>query len=218
MSAHDDYLDPDLHLWPAEDYGFETVKAALRKRDNGRWRWDAIDCSWSGKDADLEPFGHQGCILISIDDEFATVEVHAGKTFAGAYVALNLPRKANGSNSTYDKVLGVYMEQAEGIVCGCSSSGEWDGDSWCMTHRGIIKVPVIANEDETDVDGEKMAESIVTAAKASLANWEREIGMADDMMEVLAGWKKYNRKKELVPCREGRPGPGSAWAMYRATK
>jgi len=216
VSAHDDYLDPDLHLWPAEDYGFEPVQAALKKRDSKRWRWDALDCCWTGKDADLEPWGHQGCTLISVDEEYATVEVHAGKTFVGTDVTLNLPRKVENSNATHDKVLDVYMEQAQEIVFGCGASGEWDGDSWYMTHRQVIKVPVIPNEDQTDVDAEKTADAIVTAAKASLADWEREIGVANEMIEVLSGWKKYNRKKELVPCKEGKPGPGSAWAMYRA--
>ena len=215
MSAHDDYLDPDLHLWPAEDYGFEGIQAALKKRDSGRYGWDAIDCCWTGKDADLEPWGQQGCMLISVDDEFATVEVHASKTFAGTDVTLNLPKHAEDDDEVSDGVLEIYMKQAEGIVCGCGSSGEWDGDSWLMTYKGTIKVPVIPNEDETDTDHEKTAEAIITAAEASLADWEKEIGMADEIMEVLAGWKKYNRKKELVRCKEGRPGPGSAWAMYR---
>lgn len=215
MSAHDDYLDPNLHLWPAEDYGFEPVQAALKKRDSGRWK-KSVDCSWTEESADLEPFGHQGCTLISVDEEYATVEVHAAKTFVGTDVALNLPRKAENSNATYDKVLDVYMEQAEGIVCGCGASGEWGEDSWYMTHKETIKVPVIPNEDQTDVDAEKTADAIVTAAEASLADWEREIGFADEILSVLAGWNKYNRTKELVPCKEGKPGPGSAWAMYRA--
>lgn len=218
MSAHDDYLDPDRHLWREEDYGSEDIKAELKKRDSKRWRWDAIDCCWTGKDADLEACGQQGCILISVDDEFATVEVHAGKTFAGTDVTLNLPRKAENSNATHDKVLDVYMEQAEQIACNCGSFGEWDGDSWYMTHKGTIKVPVIPNEDGSSTDAEKTADAIIAAAEASLEAWEKEIAIAGDALEVLSGWKKYNKKKELIPCREGRPGPGSAWAMYRASK
>ncbi len=216
MSAHDDYLDPDLHLWPAEDYGFENIQSALRKRSTGRWRWDAIDCCWTGKDADLEPFGNQGCILIAVDEEFATVEVHAGKTFVGLDVSLNLPKHADRSEKLSDAARDIYMKQAQGVVCGCGTSGEWDGDSWYMNYKGVIKVPIIPNEGKTDVDDEKMAEAILTAAKASLAGWEREIGLADDMLNVLAGWDRYSSKKELVPCKEGRPGPGSVWAMLRS--
>lgn len=207
-SMHNDCLDPDRHL-PPEDYGFDLILAELKKHNTGRWRWDGIDCSWTGKDADLEPWGHQGCKLISVDEEHATVEVHAGKTFVGTDVCLNLPEHAEQDDEVLDQIHEIWMWQAQEIVCGCGASGEWDGDSWWMTSNHTIKVPVTLFDDG-NVDAEKTVSAIVKAAEKSLKEWEYEIGLADKMMSVLAGWKHPNHRR----CKEGRPGKGSVWSMY----
>lgn len=212
-SMHNDYLDPDRHL-PPEDYGFDLILSELKKHNTGKWRWDHIDCSWTGKDADLESWGNQGCKLISVDEEHATVSVHAGKTFVGTDVTLNLPKSAEDDEELLEQINEIWMSQAQEIVLGCGSSGEWDGDSWWMTTKHTIKVPVTLFDDG-NVNAEKTASSIVTEAKKSLKQWEDEIRLSDDMMSVLAGWKCYDRRNRLVPCKEGRPGKGSVWSMYR---
>lgn len=215
-SMHNDYLDPDRHL-PPEDYGFDAVLSELKKRNTGKWGWDYIDCSWTGKDADLENWGNQGCKLISVDEEHATVEVHAGKTFVGTDAALNVPKRVERSNALFEKVQSIWMEQAEMVVCDCGISGDWDGDAWLMKTNHVIKVPVEL-DDHGCVDAEETVEKIIKAAKESLLGWGKEIQSADDAMNVLSGWMDYNSNGELVQCKEGRPGKGSVWSMYRIAK
>ena len=54
----------------------EAAVLAELKKYGKRWDWDGVDCTWTGKDADLETHGYQGCKLIRIDKGVATVEVH----------------------------------------------------------------------------------------------------------------------------------------------
>ena len=207
---HNDYLDPDCHLWPEEDYGFEEILAALKKHDTGRWQWCGIDAAWTGKYGDLSRYGQQGCKLDSVDEENATVTVHAVKLFAGYDVCINLPDKATDEQA--EECVKIFMEQAQLVVDGCASDGEWDGDSWIMTSTEVIKVPVESTADEK-IDAVQTARVIIAKAEASLAGWEKEIGLADDMMTVLAGWKQV--RKMDIDCPPGKPGPGSVWELYK---
>lgn len=206
---HNDYLDPD-RFFDREDWGYGEILTALKKHNTGRWKYDYIDCSWTGKDADLEVFGNQGCKILCVDDEHVTVEVLAGKTFVGIDVSLNLPDEAETDEIVFNACHEIYMEQAQEVVCGCGSSGEWDGDSWYMTHSGTIKVPVVAKDGEIDADATAL--DILKESEKSLKNWEREIAIADDILNVLAGWKTG---KKLRHCKPGKPGPDSVWGLYK---
>jgi hypothetical protein len=212
---HNDYLNPDIHNPSHEDYGFDDLVKALKARDNGRWSWDEIHASWTGKDADLEPHGHQGVTLENICDEFAYATAHTGKTFVGHDVCLNVPRWVDNQASckVLDKVREIYMEQAQEIVCGCNVHGEWDGDSWYMSDSVSFKVPVILDDNGEPKFGE-IADSLIAEGEKALKQIEDELVLADEIMSQIAGWLTIRKNGKRHHHKEGRPCRGSAWSMY----
>lgn len=204
-SIHNDYLDPDKHLWPDEDYGYDAILKALKDRSTNRWQYKEIDCCWTGKDADLEWQGQQGLHLDSVDDEYAYATVHAGSTQAGDDVCLNFPDDA--SPEEYDKAREAYLEQMTEVICGCGYSGEWSGDDWYITTEEKIKVPVVMSEDETEVNAEAIADALIAEGEKALANWEREMKSVDLAGSQLAGWKDAKGRR----MKEGRVPKCAAW-------
>ncbi len=217
-SAHNDYLDPDRHN-PPEDYGYDGLLEALKKRDTGRWSYDEIDCCWTGKYADLDPHGYQGTHLDSVDDMYAYATAHIGKTFAGHDVTLNVPRWVDEEDSgeTYDKVRDIFMEQAQEIVCGCSVPGDWSGDDWFLSDKVSFKVPVVLTK-EGEVDFNATADALVEEGEKALKPIEDELVLADQFMETLAGWATYDKDGNATHHKEGKPCEGSAWDMYQWTQ
>jgi hypothetical protein len=200
---HNDYLDPDKHLWPDEDYGFNGVLGALKKHDTGRWQYDKIDCCLSGKDADLE-LGYQGIQLNSIDDEFAYATVRSGKTVVGDDCCFNLPD--NASDELFEKARQAYLDQMYEIVCGCGYSGYWSGDDWFISYEEQIKVPIILDE-ENGTDGEKTAEALLAEAEKVLKPFEKEMEYLELAGSQLAGWKDARGRR----MKEGRVPKCAAW-------
>jgi hypothetical protein len=217
-SAHNDYLDPDRHN-PPEDYGYDGLLEALKKRDTGRWSWDEIDACWTGKYADLDPHGYQGMHLDSVDDMYAHATAHIGKTFAGTDVSLNVPRwvEEEDSGETYGEVLDIFMEQAQEVVCGCNVPGDWSGDDWFLTDTVSYKVPVVLTK-EGEVDFDATADALIAEGEKALADIEQELVLADQIMETLAGWRSYNKDGKATHHKEGEPCEGSAWDMYQWTQ
>ena len=192
----------------------EAAVLAELKKYGKRWDWDGVDCTWTGKDADLETHGYQGCKLIRIDKGVATVEVHAGKTVAGTDVCLNTPRRA--SRRAQDSALEYYLKKVTAVICDCSYHGYWSGDDWFITHEVTIEVPVVTAK-YGKVDAETTASAIVMAAEESLKDWDRECEAMEEILSVISGWSSYrpSRKKHFRR-KEGHPGPGSAWAQSQA--
>lgn len=201
---HNDYLDPDRHLWPDEDYGYNEVLAELKKLSSNRWQWEKIDCCWTGKDADLEACGQQGLHLDYVDEEHAHATVHAGSTQAGIDVCLNFPDTATEEEN--DKARDAYIDQMTEVVCGCGYPGEWSGDDWYLTTEHQIKVPVVFNEDDT-VNAEATAEALITEGEKSLKAWDEEMSYVDLAGCQLAGWKDAKGRR----MKEGRVPKCAAW-------
>ena len=213
-SMHDDYLDPDRHLWQAEDYGLEPVKDALRKRCTRRWRWDAIDCCLTGKYADLEPWGQQGVQLVGLDEDNARFVVHCGATIPGLDACINMPKWAESSDDVQEKVRDVFMSAAQEHVIESGLRGEWDGDSWYMHYSHDLSVPTVVDATSNDTDHEAVAVAIIKAAENHIEkHWEPSLMMLGDQIEILCGWKSRSGRR----LKDGRPGKESAWAMYRAS-
>jgi hypothetical protein len=200
---HNDYLDPDRYFNQPEDYGHQPMLDALKAISTNRWRWDEIDCCWTGKDADLEPRGQQGLHFDYITEEKAYATAHIGKTFVGDDVTLNLPRSI--SDTLREKCHEAYMEQSQEVVCGCDCPGEWDGDSWFMSAQEKVSVDVVYTDDEPDYAA--TAKALRDAAQRSLADVERELVVADNIMSMLSGWRTDKGK----PCKDGKP---IKWAAY----
>lgn len=218
-SKHNDYLDPENHTNAERSEVFNAVAAKLKERDTGRWQWDEIDCCWTGKYADLDPWGYQGLHLDSVDDDYIYATAHVGKTFVGTDVTLNVPKWVDEQESckTLDAVHDIYMEQAEAVVCGCAVAGEWDGDSWFMSDSQKFKVAIKYNKDgETDI--EAAVDALISEGEKAIAHFERELVMADQMMNQLAGWTTVRRNGKTHLHKDGRPCRGSAWWLYRKQK
>jgi hypothetical protein len=200
---HNDYLDPDMHLWPDEDYGYEGVLGALKKYDTGGWQYKEIDCCLSGKDADLE-LGDQGIQLNNVDDEFAYATVRGGKTVVGDDCCFNL--KDDNDEAEFEKAKEAYLEQMTELVCGCGYPGEWSGNDWFITFEEKIKVPIVLDE-ENGTDGEKTAEALLAEAERVLKPFEKEMEYLRLAGSQLAGWKDARGRR----MREGRVPKCAAW-------
>ncbi len=199
-SMHNDYLDPDRAGLNDENWGieFDAIEKGLKEHDTGRWDWEKITCCTTSKDADLTPWGCQGIELVSVNEDAVTVVIHGYKTFVGDDICLNEPK--GYTDEQVDTARQLYLDQAELIVQGCGSAGEWDGDSWIMAFEEEVKIPWAFNEDMTP-DYDTTVKSILEAAETLISPWETEIELADGMLDQLAGWKdsKGNR------CQEGEP-------------
>ena len=207
-TAHNDYLDPDRHLWGDENYeeDYELIIDALKPYDTGRWEWDRIDCCITGKDADLEPWGPQGIEIVSCDDGGVKCIAHIGKTFAGSDVCLNLPESMNADEDAWNGAVDAYLEQAQEVVCGCNLAGEWTGEDWWLCDNVEFSVDWVMNDDTPDYAA--TAKKIVKLALNELAPLEDELRLADQLLDQLAGWITG---KDNARCEGGAPGPEAAW-------
>jgi len=197
--SYSDYLDPDRHLGFANDeFGdlCEDIKAELRKQNDGRWEWEQIDYCFTGKDADLEPWGDQGVEVVRCDDDGVHCCAHIGKTFVGDDVCLNLQPEIENDDEAWEKAREAYLDQAQEIVAGCAVAVEFT-------------VPWENDDDDPDLDA--LTKAIIAEAEKALAPLEQDLAGADEALEMLAGWKTYDENGDLVHCPEGQPGPEAAW-------
>ncbi len=206
-SMHNDHLDPDRAGLNDENWGldFDEVMKHLKEHDSGRWRWARIHCCLTGKDADLEPWGQQGIELISCDENGLTLIGYGGKTECGDDVCLNLPDEMEFSEA--GKCHEAYMEQAQEVVCGTASAGEWDGDSWYMTFEETFTSPWVYKEDGVTPDYEATAKLAISNFEALIKPWEDEMVSMSDACNVLAGWRDWKGER----CPPGQPSKGAAW-------
>ena len=78
---HNDYLDPDTHLWPTEEWGEEIsrVLEALAAWDSGRWHYAPVSAGrgicLTGKDSDLERSGQQGIEVLGANEDGVRIKL-----------------------------------------------------------------------------------------------------------------------------------------------
>lgn len=204
--------DPNAPYNQDDDWGLdlEALKEALDAHNTGKWDWEKIDCCLTGKDADLEPWGAQGIELVSCDDEKIECVAHISATIAGTDVCLNLEPEVEGNDALTEIIHEAYMEQAQEVVCGCSTPGEWDGDCWCLGDS--IPFTVAWAMDGTDVDYEETAQRVYDAAKEALRGNEEELVRCNEILNTLAGWTEPGENGDApVRCENGKPGKYAVW-------
>lgn len=161
----------------------------------GREGWH---CCLTGKDADLESHGEQHIRIDGIDNVHVCCTVSVGKTFAGSDICLNLPEGKEDDEAFYEEAREEWLDQATEVVCGCGVAGEWDGDSWYMYEE----IPFRVRARQTP---QKTAMAIVEKAQELLTPLEKELALADEILNALSGWT--DGKGHAFP--EGKPGPSS---------
>jgi hypothetical protein len=207
-TMHNDYLDPDRHLHQEEeeDEHLAPLLQALKPYDTGRWDWHKIDCTLTGKDADLEPWGQQGIEIVETSETTVKAVAHIGKSFAGDEVCLNMLPDQEEDDAFYEKAREAYLEQAYEIVCGCGVMGEWDGDSWYMYEAIPYEVAWECVNEEISYD--ETAQRLVEGAGEVLKPAEDELVLADRVLEMSAGWIDPDGNR--IECWE--ESKWSAWA------
>jgi hypothetical protein len=215
---NNDHLDPDqtdeTHL-----HYHHALLSELENLDTGRWQYDEIDCCWTGKYADLDSSGYQGLHLDRTDDKFAYATAHIGKTFCGTDVTLNVPQWVDEENSgdTYQRVISVYMDHAQEIVCGCNVPGDWSGDDWFLSDTESCRVPLVFDGDG-QFDPAATATALIAECENALKGIEKELVLADQMMEHLAGWRTFDKDGNPTQHPAGSPCEGSAWDLLEWEK
>lgn len=172
----------------------KPIEDTLADYDTGRWSYDAIDCCLTGKDADLEPWGQQGLQLVAVSEDKIKVRLHLGKTFCGTDVCLNKGIDWD-DHDEHSKAIDEYLEQAGEVICGIPFSGEWSGDDWYICHQEDVEIDYILDSDG-DADVVAIWESLRKALEPVIEQWEEEIVSADEILNVLAGWKEWDEEKE----------------------
>ena len=195
-----------------DDWGLDLAEVieAVKKHDTGRWRWEKIHACFTGKHADLDPWGMQGIQILSCNEDGVTIVAHGGKTFAGLDVCLNLPPEMDGDDEAYYKCREAFLELATEVICGTASEGEWDGESWFMTMHEEATVPWVYGEDGVTPDYEKTAQACIDKAQELIEPWEKEMADADKYMSQIAGW----RDAEGNLCEVGKPAC-AAWMPWQ---
>jgi len=159
MSAHDDYLDPDLHLWQSEDYVGDILKAFS---DHGY----RVDESRSEVKIGGDYYGESGRHTIKIvyaDDEVIKYTVHGVK---------QVDFDPQWSNDD--------QELAQEIVMVAASQGEWTGDDWVLFYDSNIFTTHLVEDDDGEIDYRSTINTIVMYSTAELASWVDEMTMVHE--------------------------------------
>lgn len=194
-----------------DDWGLDLneVIKAVKEHDTGRWVWGRIHACFTGKDADLEPWGKQGIEIVTCDEDGVSIVAHGGKTFVGDDVCLNVPPEIENDHDAYDKCRETYLEHAYEVICDCGWSGEWDGHSWWMSLHEEATVPWVYGEDGVTPDYVKTAQACIDKAQELIEPWEKEMAGVDEILNQLAGWNDSEGKR----CEAGKPAC-AAWMPY----
>lgn len=188
----------------------------MKSRSTGRWDWEKSHLCFTGKNADLEPWGQQALELIDVTEEKVFFRLHCGATISGGDVCLNLPKEIEADDSDegadkYDEIRQIYLDQAQEVVCGTGNDfgGYWSGDDWWLDWEVKLDVPMTLNGDgEPDVAA--IVDAMEKTAQPDIEYWEHELGLAHKILDVLSGWKDNDGNR--VP--EGQVAEGSAYWMW----
>lgn len=196
---NEDHLDPDRHLYGVgDDDCYSEVMEILEEHDSGHWDYEKIHCCITGIASDLNPCGQKGIELLattySRTEYKAKLRVHVYKTIEGTDAWLNLPKDI--SEEDYDKALDEYLDQATEVVCSIPFDGYWSEGDWYISDQFDITVPITLNPEDYSVDREATWKSIYAAYEEAVEDWDREASTADQILECLAGWKRWNPETE----------------------
>lgn len=136
------------------------VEAVLRLRSGSRNQRCFPVCSFSGKDADLDP---EGCIgirkITGLSEDDITVEVGGHKTVCP-------PNRQDMAD--------VACE----LVCGCGYEGEWTGEDWTLHFTEEVTVNYVWSDERSDEENfQDIADRVVIKAGQTCEPFKRE--MAD---------------------------------------
>ena len=81
----------------------------------------------------------------------------------------------------YQKAINEWLTQAGEVICGCSVPGEWSGDDWYLSDKVEFRVRGRKTLGKT-------ADAIVAKAHKVLAPLEKELRLADEILNQLSGW------------------------------
>ena len=189
----------------------DKLLAAMKEHDTGCWDHEAVDACLTSKNADLKPSGQQGISVEAVTDATVKCLAHIGETLVGLDACLNLTPEQETDADFFCEAKETYLEQAQEVVCGCGVFGEWDGDNWCLYETVPFEVPVVMADDGTP-DYDATAQRIVEAGEQALAPLQLEIELADELLDMLAGWKEHDPTTGMTRhCEEGKPGARAAW-------
>jgi len=158
----------------------------LMERDTGRWVWEDLTASFSGKDEDLD--NHYtgvsvGNISYNPDKEMWLLqcEAHWAATFPPPYSACE-----NLTDREYDQMMDLIAESIEPIKGG---QCEWTGDDWFAS--GKVKFTInLTNPSD-------MAQAIELKTWSVLKPVSEQIQEIRDSHDAIAtDWINYSMKKE----------------------
>jgi hypothetical protein len=153
---------------------YEALMAELKQRTSGRWHWDQIDYSWTGKDANLDWHSYQDLHVDFIDGAKVRATVHTGKTVC----------RAEDHEEATDKI--------QEVVCGCGYLGESSGDDWFLTSEPQIDVSTVLDPETSKLNAEATVDALYGVAQQALEPWDREIKLLDEICDEI--YKRYNQE------------------------
>lgn len=170
-----------------EDHGFDAILAEVKGRSTGHWGWEKAHLVFTGKDADLEPWGYQALELTEVTEDTVRFTLHCMSTIVGEDVCLNLPEDIAEDDEKWGAVREIYLDQAQAVVQGTGVGGYWDGDDWVLTLEQQLEVLLMLDED-----GQVLVVAIVDAmeeaAQPVIEKWEEEMGYMHKLLDNIAGW------------------------------
>ena len=135
-------------------------------------------CPFGWKDADLD----EGCCGVGKNNGFTrnTVKFDVGghATFCAGFDVLQWDDNiGNLDEEDFSRIVEIYDENVQEIMCGIGYPGDWTGDDWCIYFHKDIEVPwerylgIFRNPVKT-------AERIIKAAVHHTDEFEKEVVLA----------------------------------------
>ena len=159
----------------------------LMERDTGRWVWEELTASFSGKDEDLDTHYtgvSVGSIVFSPDENKWALQcvAHWAATFPPPYMAFEAL-----TDQEYDQMMDVMAEAIEPIAGG---ECEWSGDDWFASGTVSFTVDLTNPQD--------MAQAI------ELKTWHKLRPVSEQIQEIrnahdsiLNDWINYSENKAI---------------------
>ena len=162
MSAHDDYLDPDRHLWQSEDY----IDGVLLEFESQGYKVDNDKIEYS--DNYYGDTGRHTIKIVYADDELVRFTVHGVKQV------------------DYDPDWSEEdQELAQESVIHTASQGEWTGDDWVLFHYSDINVVDVVYDSLGEIDFHSVVNEIITQAEKAMDFWVNEMIMVHEVIAKI---------------------------------
>ena len=181
----------------------------LSNQSTNSWEYDAIDCCYTDKDADLTECGARGVEVVEVERVESTkgftinLVAHLLWTHPSD-VSLNV---SETETADYDELLEAYLEQAEEVVC-----GEWMGDEWVHEEEIPFTSVLVMDEQTGEIDMPATALLIREEFNKAVADIVKGECLTHKLLNMLAGWCTPTG----TPIAEGEPAPFAAWNTANA--